>query len=311
MSSRGGTGPAESFRSGFVALVGRPNAGKSTLMNRLVGTHVAIVSATPQTTRHQIRGVMNLPGAQVVFVDTPGLHKPLDPLGKSLNRRVRQALEDVDVVLHLIDASARIGGGDRFAGRAARSAGGGPPLLLVLNKVDAVEGGAKAALAAAQEAGLEGYGERLCVSALTGEGADELVEAIVRRLPDGPRLYPEDMVTDQPLEHRIGEAVREAVLTRVREEVPHAVAVHVTDVSRRAAGDLTDVEADIIVDRESQKGILVGKGGAMLKAVGTEARPHVEAMVGGPVFLRLRVRCKKHWRDDVSLLRRFGYADRG
>lgn len=297
------------FRSGFVAIVGRPNAGKSTLMNRLVGTHVAIVSPVSQTTRHQIKGVMNGDGFQVVFVDTPGLHKPQDPLGDSLNRRVRSALSDVDVVVHVLDASVPIGTGDRYTARAVASGASGLPRLLVLSKVDLLEGGAKKALATAKESRLGEYQRTLAVSATEGLGLDELAKALVEALPEGPMYFPGDMVTDQPLGQRIAEVIREAVLVRTREEVPHSVAVEVTDIEKRPKGGLTDVNATIVVDTESQKGIIIGKAGSMLKTVGTAARPLVEELVGGRVYLRLVVRCRRHWRDDPALLKRFGYAD--
>lgn len=299
----------EQFRSGFVALIGRPNAGKSTLLNRLVGEHVAIVAATPQTTRHQIRGVMNLDGAQVVFVDTPGLHKPKDPLSESLNRRVTGALRDVDVICHLVDASVVIGSGDAFVANAIRSVAKSAPCLLLLTKVDLVEGGPAAASAAAQRAGLTGYDEVLPISAVAQVGLDETAAAIVSRLPEGPAYYPSEMTTDQPLAQRVGEMVREAVLARVREELPYEVAVQVTEIAKRPKGRLTDIEATVVVDRESQKGIIIGKGGATLVAIGTAARPAIEELVGGPVYLRLSVRTRRHWRQDASLIKRFGYSD--
>lgn len=304
------SGPEGSgHRSGFVAVVGRPNAGKSTLVNRLVGEHVAIVSATAQTTRHEIRGVATLPCAQIVFVDTPGLHKPRDPLGEALNRRVEHALGDVDLVLHVVDASVPIGRGDVFVSEAADRLAPVTPRVLALSKIDRVNGGGPAASAAAEAAGLGGYDAVAPVSGLSGEGIDGLVDVLIERLPEGPRYYPAKMVTDQPMETRIGELVREAVLVRVREEVPHEVAVQVTGISKRPSGALTDVEATVVVDRQSQKGIIIGKRGSMLTAIGTAARPAVEALIGGPVYLRLVVRCRRHWRDDPSLLRRFGYSD--
>jgi GTP-binding protein Era len=278
-------------------------------MNRLVGTHVAIVSPVSQTTRHQIKGVMNGDGFQVVFVDTPGLHKPQDPLGDSLNRRVRSALSDVDVVVHVVDASVPIGTGDRYTARAIASGASGRPRLLVLSKVDLVKGGAKHALAAARDGGLGDYLRTLAVSSTEGYGLDALTKVLVGELPEGPMYFPDDMVTDQPLAQRIAEVIREAVLVRTREEVPHSVAVEVTDIEKRSKGGLTDVTATIVVDTESQKGIIIGKAGSMLKAVGSAARPLVEELVGGRVYLRLVVRCRRHWRDDPALLRRFGYSD--
>lgn len=298
------------LRCGFVAVVGRPNSGKSTLVNRLVGERVTIVSPMPQTTRYGVKGVVNLPDAQVVLLDTPGLHKPRDPLGELLNKRVREALGDADLVWHLVDASVPIGSGDLFTHEAIRSAAASTERVLVLTKVDLVSGGGPAALAAADEAGLTDYAARLPVSAVTDEGLAELVAEAVSRLPQGPRYFPEGMTTDQPHDRRIAELIRQEVLVRVREEVPHAVAVEVSEVGRRKGSDLADVFADIVVERESQKGILVGKGGRMLKEIGTAARASIEELVGGRVNLQLRVRCRAHWRDDISLLRRFGYADR-
>lgn len=296
----------EEIRSGFVALVGRPNAGKSTLLNAIVGEKVAITSDTPQTTRHRLRAILDKDDAQIVLVDTPGLHKPHDALGEELNRSALKALEDVDVVAMLVDARAPVGGGDRWVAKhVARTKAA---KVLVLTKADvATEQQVVAQLAAARR--LVDFDEEVVVSALEGFNVDGFVQAVSRYLPTGPRWFPRDMPTDQPLEVMIAEFVREKVLRSTQDEVPHAVGVAVEDLDFDEAKNLWVIHVTIFVERSSQKGIIIGKGGEMLKGIGTEARADLERMLGGRVFLDLNVKVKKDWRRDASQIRRFGYGE--
>jgi GTP-binding protein Era len=277
-------------RSGFATLVGRPNVGKSTLLNRVLGTKVSIVSDKPQTTRTQVRGVLNRSDVQVVFVDTPGIHKPRTLLGERLNDTAVGALADVDVVVFVLDATAPMGRGDRWvAERVPRDA------ICVVNKVDAApKEDVLRQLAAASELDLAEY---FPVSATTGEGVDELVEAIVTRLPEGPRYYPEDTVTDVPEAFWVAELVREQLLAVTREEVPHSIAARVTE------WEWPRIRVEILVERESQKGIVIGKGGAVLKEVGTRVR---EQLPPG-AFVELFVKVDKDWQRRPKALQRLGY----
>ncbi len=278
------------MRSGFVAVLGRPNVGKSTLVNRILGTKVSIVSDKPQTTRNQVRGVLNRPDAQVVFVDTPGVHKPRTLLGERLNESAVAAVNDVDVVLFVIDATQPLGGGDRFvASRLPADA------IVVVNKIDlASRTEVLAQLTAA--GGLE-RSAYFPVSAATGEGVDELLDEIVSRMPEGPQYYPPEMVTDVPEAFWVAELVREQLLAVVREELPHSIACQVTE------WEWPRIRCEIIVERDSQKGIVIGKGGSVLKEVGTRVR---EQLPEG-AFIELFVKVGKDWQRDPKALQRLGY----
>ncbi len=278
------------MKSGFATLVGRPNVGKSTLLNAILGEKVSIVAASPQTTRMEVRGVLTRPDAQVVFVDTPGIHKPRTTMGERLNATAQAATSDVDVVCLVLDATAPIGKGDRFvAGRVPRDA------LCVVNKVDAASPADIAAqLARAAEFELAEY---FPVSARTGEGVDELVEAIVARLPEGPQYYPEDVVTDQPDQMWVAELVREQLLAHVREELPHSIACRVTEY------EWPLIRVEILVERDSQKGIVIGKGGTVLKQVGQAVRQQLR--VGA--YLDLVVKVDPDWQRRPKSLDRLGY----
>ena len=289
-------------RSGFVALAGRPNAGKSTLVNRIVGGKVAIVSDKPQTTRREIRGIASADDWQMVLVDLPGVQRPLDPLTERMQRRVERSLAEADAILFLLNGEQEIGPGDRFIARAIRSVG--LPCVTALNKVDRLD---RARTAAALEAAarLEVQGELFPVSALDGAGVEELVTHLVELLPEGPFLYPPEEKSDLSVEVRIAELVREQVLLRTREEVPHSVEVEVDELEEREDGLLV-VRARVWAETESQKGILVGSGGRMVRAVGTAARKEIERMLGRRVHLDLNVRVRKGWRRDEGLLDRLG-----
>ena len=293
-------------RSGFVTLVGRPNAGKSTLLNAIMGKKIAITSDTAQTTRHRFRAVYTEPDYQLVIVDTPGLHKPHDALGEELNASAMKALEDVDVVAMLIDASKPVGRGDQWvAGQLARASA---KKLLVLSKMDLVD---VAALEAQRTAALElgPWDDVLACSAATGEHVGEFVDAVVGLLPEGPQWFPPDMETDQPLEVVVAEFIREKILHSFRDEIPHAIGVQTEEMDYVARKDLYRIRAIIYTEHESQKGMVVGKGGAAIKRIGTEARQDLERLLGCRVYLDLQVKVKKRWRRDANQIRRFGYGE--
>ena len=289
-------------RSGFVALAGRPNAGKSTLVNRIVGGKVAIVSDKPQTTRREIRGIATGPDWQLVLVDLPGVQRPRDPLTERMQRRVESVLADSDAVLFVLNGEQQIGAGDRFIAAAIENAG--VPAVTALNKVDRLNR-PRTVTALETAAALGVNGEIFPISARTGAGVDPLVEQLVTLLPEGPYLYPPDEQSDQAEHVRIAELVREQVLLRTREELPHAVEVEVDELEEREDGLLV-VHARMWAETESQKGILVGAGGRMVKAVGTAARGEIEGLLGRRVHLDLRVRVRKGWRRDEALLDRLG-----
>ncbi|GIU96943.1 MAG: GTPase Era [Actinomycetota bacterium] len=290
------------MRSGIVAVVGRPNVGKSTLVNALVGSKVAIVSDKPQTTRRRIRGVWTGEDAQIVFTDTPGFHKPRTPLGSRLNALVGEALEGVDLVLHVVDAAAGIGRGDAFV-YERQVAPVGAPALCAVNKIDLLRRHEEVPqLAAAAELGA--YEEIVPVSARTGRGVELLRELIAARLPEGPPLFPPGEVTDLPLEVRIAEIVREKALALTRDELPHSIAVVVEELER--SEDLVRVHATIAVERDSQKGIVIGRGGSMLREIGTRAREELEVLLGSRVYLELRVKVVRDWQRDPSAIERLG-----
>jgi GTP-binding protein Era len=291
------------LRSGIVAVVGRPNVGKSTLVNRLVGQKVAIVSDKPQTTRRGIRGIVTTADAQVVFVDTPGFHKPRTALGSRMNEIVAESTDAVDAIVQVVDAAAGVGRGDAFV-YAEQLAPHVVPRLCVVNKLDAVQRRREVPqLQAASELGA--FDEVVPVSARTGEGVALLFDLILVRLPEGPPLYPDDEVTDVPLEERLAELVREQALAVTREEVPHSIAVVVEDLERE--GDLTRVHATLVVERDSQKGIVIGHAGATLKTIGSGARVEMERLLGTKVFLDLRVKVVREWQRDPKALQRLGF----
>ena len=295
------------MKSGFVAVVGRPNVGKSTLVNRMVGTKVTITSKRPQTTRNAIRGVVNGPDPaepeyQIVLVDTPGVHKPKNELGNRLNALVYGTLAEADVVLFLIDATMPIGPGDRLI--SERLVGSEANVVVAVNKRD------RASRTQTVEQLLKAadwpFEDIHPISATTGDGVSELVAALAERLPEGPRYYPEGMTTDQPEALVIAEIVREKFLDRLREELPHSLVVRLEDLSQRDDG-LIDISADVIVERKSQKGIVIGKGGEMLKTAGSEARLELEAILGNKVNLALHVVVEKDWQRRPQLLDRLGF----
>ena len=285
------------MKSGFVGIAGRPNVGKSTLVNALAGGKVAIVSDKPQTTRRRIRGIVNGEGSQLVLVDLPGFQRPLDPLTEHMQRTVDESLEDVDAAVLVLDGRQRIGGGDRFV--AERLFGLGMPVVIVLNKVDRMKPEQIAAqIDAASKLG--DFHELYPVSARTGLGVEELREELLELLPDGPAYFPTDQVSDLPLEVQVAEIVREKALALTREEVPHAISVEVDELAEKV------VRAIVYVETESQKGIVVGKGGRVVREIGTRARPELEALLGRRIFLELQVKVKEKWRSDERMLEQLG-----
>jgi GTP-binding protein Era len=301
------------FRSGFVCLVGRPNTGKSTLTNALVGSKVAITSSRPQTTRHTIRGIVHREDFQIVLVDTPGLHRPRTLLGKRLNDLVRDTYSEVDVIGLCFPADEVIGPGDRWIYEQIRSVAPRTTLVVVVTKMDKVT---KDRLAAQLMSVNDLVGEHAAaiipVSATTGEQVNELINVLVDQLSPGPAFYPDGELTDEPEEVLMAELIREAALEGVRDELPHSLAVVIDEVSSREGrseeqGPLIDVHALIYVERDSQKGIVIGKGGARLKEVGTSARHQIEKLLGTRVYLDLRVKVAKNWQQDPKLLGRLGF----
>jgi GTP-binding protein Era len=277
-------------RSGFATLLGRPNVGKSTLLNQILGLKVSIVSDKPQTTRTQVRGVLNGDGVQVVFVDTPGIHKPRTALGQRLNDTAEAAVGDVDVVVFVIDATAPLGKGDRWV--AARVP---PSGLCVVNKVDAASKGTVAVQL--MKAGELGFDEYFPVSARTGEGVEALISAIAARMPEGPQLYPDDMVTDVPEAFWVAELVREQLLAVTRDELPHSIACRVTE------WEWPHIKVEVLVERESQKGIVIGRAGGVLKEAGTRVR----AQLPEGAYLELAVKVDKDWQRHPKAWARLGY----
>ena len=297
------------FHSGFAVLVGRPNAGKTTLTNAMVGEKVGIVSNRPQTTRHAIRGVVHRPGGQLVLVDTPGLHKPRSLLGRRLNDVVRDTLADVDVVVFCIPADEPVGTGDRFIARQLREVRA--PIVVVVTKTDAAskQQVAEQLMAASQ---LVDAAEVVPVSAVKGDQVELLEDLLIKRLPEGPPLYPEEQITDDDVERQIAELIREAALEKVRQEVPHSLAVTIEELIRRPDpknpdGELVEVHALLHVERSSQKPIVLGRQGQTIKQIGTEARAGLERLLGARVHLDLHVTVLGEWQDDPKKLNRLGY----
>ncbi len=304
MADDASAAPPEGFRSGFVALVGRPNAGKSTLMNALVGQKVAITSSTPQTTRTNVQGVLTLPACQIVFVDTPGLHKPHDLLGEHLNAQATSALADVDVVAMLIDSTKPVGRGDEWV--AAHVASSPAAKMLVLSKSD-IATPAQTASQFEAARGLADWDAVVSLSAKTGYNAKAFLEEVTELLPVGPLWYPKDMISNVAERTMISEVIREKVLRSFRDEVPHSVGVLVDEMEEERG--LLRIEASIYVERESQKAMLIGAKGASVKRLGQAARTDIEQMFKVRCYLGLKVKVKKHWRKDESSLQRFGYTE--
>jgi GTP-binding protein Era len=295
------------FRSGFACLLGRPNTGKSTLTNALVGQKVAIMSDRPQTTRHAIRGIVNGPECQLVLVDTPGFHRPRTLLGRRLNDLVIATVAEVDVVVLCVPADQKVGPGDRFIADQLARVAAKTPVVAVVTKTDLVARDVVGErLIEVSELGE--WAEIVPVSAVDGFQVSLLAEVLLGRLPEGPPLYPEGELTDSPEEQMAAELIREAALSGVRDELPHSIAVVVEEMGRREGrDDLLDISAVLYVERESQKGIVIGTGGTRLRDVGAAARHQIEALLGTKVFLDLRVKVAKDWQRDPKQLRKLGF----
>lgn len=295
---------AEQLKSGYVAMIGRPNVGKSTLMNHLIGQKIAITSRKPQTTRNRIRTVYNDARGQIVFLDTPGIHKAKNRLGEYMVDAAEKSLKDVDAVLWLIEPGDYVGAAEQHIARLLGRSG--LPVILVINKTDRCK---KEEVAKTMEAyrGLCRFSDTVAVSALHSTNLDLVLDAVFAVLPVGPRFFDEDTVTDQPVRQIAAEMIREKALRSMGQEIPHGIAVVIEKMRERPDGSVTDIEAVIICERESHKGIIIGKNGSMLKKIGTEARQDIEKMLDGHVNLKLWVKVRKDWRESDILLKNYGY----
>ena len=293
------------FHSGFAALVGRPNVGKSTLMNALLGEKISIVSAHAQTTRNKITGVWNGDDSQVVFLDTPGMHKPQSKLGEAIRQSTMDALDEVDMIVFLCACNDPLGAGDRYILSLLKDRK--VPVILALSKTDLISK-EEVLKKIVQYSRIYPFAEIIPLSAKTGENLDELMKCVVKYMPEGPKYFPDDMVTDQPERNIVQEIVREKLLTRTRDEVPHAIGVFTEEFSERDNGKVY-IRCTIYVERDSQKRIIIGKKGSVLKAVGQEAREEIQSLIGAPVFLDLWVKVSKDWKNKDYILRELGYKE--
>lgn len=296
----------EGFKSGFVSIIGRPNVGKSTLMNRIVGQKVAIMSDVPQTTRNKIQGVVTSDDSQIVFIDTPGIHKPQTRLNDFMLKSAYSTFNEVDLVLFMVNAAEKRGAGDNFILEKLKNLR--TPKFLVINKIDQVKPEELLKIIMDYTSDNE-FNEVIPISAIQGNNVDEMMVTIKKYMPEGPQFYPDDQVTDHPEYFVVSEFIREKILQLTKEEVPHSVAVVVESMLRNE-DDKVHVHATIIVDRASQKGIIIGKGGKMLKEIGVRARRDIEAMLGDKIYLELWVKVQKDWRDKQSYLQDYGYRQK-
>lgn len=295
---------ANKFYSGFVSLVGRPNVGKSTLMNRLIGEKIAIISNKPQTTRNRIQSILTKDDFQIVFIDTPGIHKPRHKLGEFMVKSAETTLNEVDAVLMLIEPADRVLEADRLI--IERFSKIKSPVILVINKVDSADK-ERVFKVIDNYRTLYDFAEIVPISALEGINTDELLNVIKKYLPEGPQYFPADMITDQPERQIAAEIIREKALRLLQEEIPHGIAVEIMEMKKRPDGNMVDVRATIYCEKDSHKGIIIGKHGAMLKKIGTNAREDIQKLLGSPIYLDLWVKVKKDWRDNDFLLKNFGY----
>jgi len=295
----------DNFKSGFISIIGRPNVGKSTLINRVVGQKIAITSDKPQTTRNKIQGIYTEDDAQIIFIDTPGIHKPKHQLGQFMVDSALSTLNEVDLVLFMINASEKMGPGDRFIMERLKNVN--TPVFLVLNQIDKVHPDELLPIIEAYQNEMK-FDEIIPVSAIHGNNVDRLLEVLSSYLEEGPQYYPSDQVSDHPEYFIVQELIREKVLQLTREEIPHSVAV-ITESMQRENEHLIEVQATIVVERSSQKGIIIGKQGSMLKEIGTRARKDIEILLGSKIYLELWVKVADDWRDTPRDLNRFGYKD--
>ena len=298
---------SNNFKSGFVSLIGRPNVGKSTLMNCLIGEKIAIISSKPQTTRNKIQSILTTDDMQVIFIDTPGLHTPKSKLGDYMVKSAENTLSNVDIVMYLIEPFEKIKDSDRAILERLKRVKS--PVFLVINKIDTVE---KPELLKVIEAYSKEYPfkEIIPISALKDKNTDDLLNAIKKYIPEGPKYFPDDMITDQPERQIVAEIIREKALYLLQDEIPHGIAVEITSMKPRKDKDITDIEATIYCERESHKGIIIGKQGSMLKKIGSNARRDIERFISGSVNLQIWIKVKNDWRDSDFLLRNFGYNEK-
>jgi GTPase len=294
------------FKSGFISIIGRPNVGKSTFLNRVIGQKIAIMSDKPQTTRNKVQGVLTLPDAQLIFIDTPGIHKPKHKLGDFMMKVAQNTLKEVDLVLFMVNAEEGFGRGEEFIIEKFQSVK--TPIFLVINKIDQIHPDDLLPI-------IESYQEKfpfkevVPISALEGNNVGRLLDQIKTYMPEGPQFYPADQVTDHPERFIISELIREKALHLTREEIPHSLAVVIDKIERQENKDVIHVMATVIVERDSQKGIIIGKKGSMLKEIGQRARIDIENLLGSKVFLELWVKVQKDWRNKMSQLRDFGFNE--
>ena len=294
----------EQYKSGFVTIIGRPNVGKSTLMNRLIGQKIAITSNKPQTTRNRIQTVYTNEEGQIIFLDTPGIHKAKNKLGEYMVSVAERTLNEVDVIMWLVEPTTYIGAGEQHIAEQLKKCK--TPVILVINKIDTVKKEEILTFIAAYK-DICDFAEIIPCSALTGENADEVIRSIMKYLPYGPQFYDEDVVTDQPERQIVAELIREKALRMLDEEIPHGIAVSIEQMKTRKKCHIVDIDATIICERDSHKGIIIGKGGSMLKKIGSAARVEIENLLDMKVNLQLWVKVKKDWRDSDFLIKNFGY----
>ncbi|WP_317368662.1 GTPase Era [uncultured Tyzzerella sp.] len=292
------------FRSGFVSLIGRPNVGKSTLMNSLIGEKIAIISSKPQTTRNKIQSILTEDNFQAIFIDTPGIHKPKSKLGNYMVKSAETTLNEVDIVLYLIEPFEKIKESDLSIIKRLENVS--TPVFLVINKIDTVSSEEILAVIDNYKS-VYNFAEIIPVSALKGKNKDELLKCIKKYLPEGPLFFPADMITDQPERQIVSEIIREKSLKLLQDEIPHGIAVEVSSMKHRKDKDIIDIQATIYCERDSHKGIIIGKQGSMLKKIGSNARYEIERLLGSPTNLQIWIKVKKDWRDSDFLLKNFGY----
>ncbi|MCA0147563.1 MULTISPECIES: GTPase Era [Rossellomorea] len=294
------------YKSGFISIIGRPNVGKSTFLNRVIGQKIAIMSDKPQTTRNKVQGVYTTDDAQMIFIDTPGIHKPKHKLGDFMMKIAQNTLKEVDVILFMVNVEEGLGKGDHFI--IEKLKGVKTPVYLILNKIDQIHPDALLPMIQ-QYNDLFPFAATVPISALEGNNVDQLLQLLKDQLPEGPQFYPADQITDHPERFIVSELIREKVLHLTREEIPHSIAVVIDKMERKEEKDLIDVIATIIVERDSQKGIVIGKQGSMLKEVGKRSRVDIENLLGSKVYLELWVKVQKDWRNRSANLRDFGFSD--
>ena len=294
------------FKSGFISIIGRPNVGKSTFLNRVIGQKIAIMSDKPQTTRNKVQGVLTEDDAQMIFIDTPGIHKPKHKLGEFMSKVSKNALREVDAIMFMVNAQQKLGSGDRYVIDMLK--GTKTPVFLIINKIDTIHPDEILKIVDQYKDEFD-FAEIIPISALQGNNVDNLLTTLKKYLPEGPQYYPADQVTDHPERFIIAELIREKALHLTRDEVPHSLAVEIEKIRREEDQDRVHVMATVIVERDSQKGIIIGKRGAMLKEIGTRARKDIENLLGSKVYLELWVKVQKDWRDRSSQLRDYGYRD--